>query len=410
MKLVRLTTAYPVYLQQFYADRPGLEDSPMNVQQQILMEDAFYWADFWKVSLEPLGYDVVELVANAKPIQRAWAIENGVMYQDKDWMLTLATKRIQTEKPEILFIVDYTNFSRAWIEELRSSCPSIRVVIGWCAAPFNDPEVFKAYDLVLSCDPELVSQYRSMGHESHHVNNAFDPRILERINDKGKDSYDFTFVGQINRQARFHLEREKLLLHLVEHTPLIIFSIRRSVRGPGRYLKGIIRERIQSAYDSMNRLGIPTDILDQIPIISRGPYYGKRPLLPFHPQLKKHIRSPLFGMKMFQTLYDSKVSFNNHINISKRFASNLRMFEATGVGSCLLTDQKERIADLFEPDSEVVTYRSAEECAEKALYLLENPSQRISIAKAGQARTLRDHNFNIRAQQLDEIICQFINK
>jgi spore maturation protein CgeB len=80
------------------------------------------------------------------------------------------------------------------------------------------------------------------------------------------------------------------------------------------------------------------------------------------------------------------------------------MFEATGVGTCLLTDWKEHIADLFEPDEEVVTYKSAEECIEKAKWLLENPAERERIAKAGQKRTLRDHTFENRVELFDAII------
>jgi spore maturation protein CgeB len=44
------------------------------------------------------------------------------------------------------------------------------------------------------------------------------------------------------------------------------------------------------------------------------------------------------------------------------------------------------------------------ECIEKVKWLLEHPQERELIAKAGQARTLKDHTFAQRAVQLDEII------
>lgn len=82
----------------------------------------------------------------------------------------------------------------------------------------------------------------------------------------------------------------------------------------------------------------------------------------------------------------------------------MRLFEATGVGTCLLTDWKENLSSLFDVDREVVTYRSTEECLERMHYLQNNPDVCSAIAQAGQKRTLRDHTFAHRAQRFDEII------
>jgi spore maturation protein CgeB len=87
----------------------------------------------------------------------------------------------------------------------------------------------------------------------------------------------------------------------------------------------------------------------------------------------------------------------------------MRLFEATGVGTCLLTDWKENLVELFEPDSEVLTYRSAEECVEKVKFILEHEDQRHTIAAAGQKRTLRQHTFKNRMAQIDEIIKTFLS-
>jgi spore maturation protein CgeB len=51
-----------------------------------------------------------------------------------------------------------------------------------------------------------------------------------------------------------------------------------------------------------------------------------------------------------------------------------------------------------------VSYKSADECIEKVDYLLANEDARRAIATAGQRRTLRDHSFDNRAVQLDQII------
>jgi spore maturation protein CgeB len=111
---------------------------------------------------------------------------------------------------------------------------------------------------------------------------------------------------------------------------------------------------------------------------------------------------------MYEIISQSKITLNNHIDDAKNEAANMRLFEATGVGTCLLTDWKENLHELFEPDREVVTYKSVEECIEKVKWLLDHPQEREAIAKAGQARTLKDHTFAQRAIQLDEIIRKMI--
>lgn len=88
----------------------------------------------------------------------------------------------------------------------------------------------------------------------------------------------------------------------------------------------------------------------------------------------------------------------------------MRLYETTGVGACLLTDTKSDLNRYFEPDVEVVTYASAEECVEKVKWLLENPVHCQSIAKAGQKRTLKEHNFKNRVELFYEELVQRMRK
>lgn len=97
-----------------------------------------------------------------------------------------------------------------------------------------------------------------------------------------------------------------------------------------------------------------------------------------------------------------------HGEVAGNSAGNIRLFEATGMGTCLVTDYKDNIHELFEPEKEIVTYRSAEECIDKIKWLLNHPDDMEKIAKAGQQRTLRDHTIAKRAAQLNEIISRHL--
>src|SRR5260370_22240562 len=75
MRLLRLTTNYPAYVNQFYAQQPHLAVESYANQHAALMADGFGWADFWSAPLNALGYEASEIIANAEPIQRSWPME-----------------------------------------------------------------------------------------------------------------------------------------------------------------------------------------------------------------------------------------------------------------------------------------------------------------------------------------------
>ena len=95
-------------------------------------------------------------------------------------------------------------------------------------------------------------------------------------------------------------------------------------------------------------------------------------------------------------------SLNKHIDISENYANNMRLFEATGMGCLLVTDWKENLGEMFEPENEVVTYRDAEECVDKLRFYLapQNEPARARIMSAGQRRTLTEHTYHARMRQL----------
>lgn len=80
------------------------------------------------------------------------------------------------------------------------------------------------------------------------------------------------------------------------------------------------------------------------------------------------------------------------------------------MGTCLLTDYGRNIRDLFDPDREVLTYHTIDECVEKVSYLLHHDQTLRLIADAGQKRVLRDHTAAKRCEQMDEIFQESLKK
>ena len=110
---------------------------------------------------------------------------------------------------------------------------------------------------------------------------------------------------------------------------------------------------------------------------------------------------------MYQVLRNSLLTLNHHGNIPSS-ANNLRLFEATGVGTLLITDWKENLPEIFGLGKEVIAYRTPEECVELIKYYLEHDSERKAIAQAGQQRTLREHTYYQRMQELVDILSKYL--
>lgn len=78
-----------------------------------------------------------------------------------------------------------------------------------------------------------------------------------------------------------------------------------------------------------------------------------------------------------------------------------RLFEATACGAAVLTDEWEGLNDFFEPGSDILVARGAEDAIEA---LDRAPRELASIARAGRERTLEFHTADVRARELESIL------
>jgi spore maturation protein CgeB len=113
-------------------------------------------------------------------------------------------------------------------------------------------------------------------------------------------------------------------------------------------------------------------------------------------------------MDMYRALARSRITLNRHIDVAENNANNMRLYEATGVGSLLITDRKDNLGEIFEVGKEIVAYSSQEEAAELIRYYLDHAEEAATIARAGQARTLREHTYRHRMEELVPILQRYL--
>ena len=351
----KVTTLSPLYLDGFYSRHPGLDGQDYATQFQALMDDTHVWANHISRNLRPLGVDAHEIVYSAEPLQRAWAREHGSTAEGP----ALLVEQLKSIRPDVVFLhVSYPLYAQ-FLPLVRDNVPGVRLIHGNIGVGFEREHFpsFAGLDFVITNETGLYNRLREAGANPYHLYHAFEHTLLPRIEAMGPlEETDFLFVGGIVLSSGYHLKRGEFLTELVDLG---------------------VDLRVRSN---------PVEVKANIP-----------------PQLAARIRPPVWGISMYRALHGAKTAFNIHIDALPN-ASNMRLFEATGAGTCLVTDRVPELDRLFEDGVEVVTYASPAECAEKVRWLLDHPAEREAIARAGQARTLKDHRLEDRVAALHEII------
>jgi spore maturation protein CgeB len=91
----------------------------------------------------------------------------------------------------------------------------------------------------------------------------------------------------------------------------------------------------------------------------------------------------------------------NSTSLQMMSAVNQRVFDCPAAGGFLITDAQSDLEELFDLDSEVVTYRDLDELADKVAYYLKHPDERKAIVRRAQRRIAAHHTHRNRLESLD---------
>ena len=403
----KVTTTDYSYLQPFLAQYPNYKQLSYREFYDLYKQRCAGWHNNFSAHLPKLGYEAQDICVNFEYLQKLWAKENGVQYSNDNWLKEITTAQVKAFRPDVMFLDDLYFTDTSFRQFLREVSPTPVKMIGWRAAPTTDYSVLRDLDLVLTCTSYFFKQMLDHGVKARVLLHGFEPSILKRIPANTERTFDFTFMGSLILEAGFHNQRFELVRSLVEKTNLEVWG-RLSERQRGSRSKQLASRITYRA----NRLLRDLDASDQLlaKIAEWDERYQRGPLA--KETLRKHrgrFHPPVIALDYFELLAKSKINLNNHIDCAEGYAGNIRLFEVTGMGACLMTDWMLNLPEMFEDGVEIVTYRNAGECAEKVNYLLEHPQELAAIAAAGQRRTLRDHTYVNRAEQLDEILKELIS-
>jgi glycosyltransferase involved in cell wall biosynthesis len=89
-------------------------------------------------------------------------------------------------------------------------------------------------------------------------------------------------------------------------------------------------------------------------------------------------------------------------------SSSSRPFELASMGCCIVANPYLGIEEWFEPDKEIFIVNSNDEAVDRYRYLLSHDTERRAAGNAARFRVLKEHTFRHRAQQLVEIVKNYV--
>ncbi len=120
--------------------------------------------------------------------------------------------------------------------------------------------------------------------------------------------------------------------------------------------------------------------------------------------LKDCFRGRAHGDERFDIYSRSKIVVDINWDFIPAEGLSNRPFEATGCGAMFMTDNVRADIKRAFSEQEVVLFGDENELREKVKYYLDQSSQREKIALAGYQRTVKNHTYDLRIQQIMDTI------
>lgn len=276
--------------------------------------------------------------------------------QDIVWNAPLQN---DVDMPDVLFLQDLS------IELPFDWKSKVALIAGQLSCPWPGDAAVRRCDVVFTSFPHYIPRIEVLGVKAVYNPLAFDPIVLQRINDpvwrggvEFERIHDCVFIGGVGNPSHWRRGMETL-------------------------------EAVARAIPTFKWWG-----------------YGFEHL-PSDSALRDKYQGEAWGLDMYRIMLQSKIVLNRHGEVAEGYANNMRMFEATGCGAALLTEDATNLNSFFT-DEETLFYNSPEQAVEEIRYWLNDETNRLRIAANGQARTLRTHTYAQRMKTVSDTLQEML--
>jgi hypothetical protein len=346
MKIVFVTQYYPKFLTKLYSENVNLKELDYKQQLNILINSRFGDSDFYSHWANKMGLTASDIVANCHPLQQRWSFEHRTKSSDGSpiWI-----EQLNALKPDVVYLQDFELLKKSFLSTIKLK--GIKI-FGQIASRIPIEADLSLLDGVFSSFPHYVDWFKRSGIPAWYVPLGFDERINEIIPRSPDKIIPISFVGGL---TRYHTDFLPTLDEICKYFDVSVFG----------YTDGEIQN---------------------YPNISRS-YLGE-----------------CWGESMFRKLGSSLITINRHHSTSWLYANNMRMFEATGMGACLISDEKINNNDFFKVGEEMFSYTHTENLVKTIKYLLARPELASEVGRQSLIRTMNLHTYRQRVHRIISIL------
>jgi hypothetical protein len=398
--------------------------------------------------MEKLGFEVCDLLYDDYQLAAQWAEENNllqVFHHTNPFFEIFLNQVLQFQPDIILFWTGaFFRVDRKHRMEVRQKLKKPVVIAGVWGDEIPHGESYANYfgdvDIMFAVNSAYQQVLRDAGITSYVMGSGFDEAVKYNQTLTERKEIDVLVCGDTGYNKLDHINRYEILSRIAAlpqvqvraneprlrrfQDRLIVMTVSSLALLPYFALRGMDRVLSRSRYARwlritkaikyaalVKRTGVSPEGFFPLSNHPRQNYFNRRkPLRKLFPG--KVTKGPLEGSKYYELIAQSRIILNVHRDEEADYG-NLRVYEATGIGSLLLTDRGESLKEFFEVDSdgnyenaEIATFTDVVDCREKIGFLLKNPEIAERIAENGRKRTLRDYTVMKRCEFIKPLLIE----
>ncbi len=411
-------------------------ENDYQTQLRILCSKNLVFPGSWSSSMRELGNESADILMDVRPLQEVWCKENGVRvdFSKRLWMEQVLLAQIVMYQPDVVYLQGgaFQRVSKNLRARIRSKVPSVKLITGFWGDELTGEahykQAFSGVDVVFTASRAYSEKFSLAGIDACLLGWGFEPNsmTIEQTCSNSTEEYDLVFLGSTGFGSDLHRGRYNDLVDIMEKTILQIWGYEPKLGKKPLQVEGnnIVQNMTRISFwvrEVINFLSAKqltqlrgssiinwklARILDDE--IRRRKGYP--PLGHFFPGRKSlselfpdRCHGPLYSRDYYDVIRNSKLTLNRHRD-ELADGPNIRVFEATGLGSCLISDRGKEMSEFFVSDKEIVTFSSTQDAVEKIDYLLQHPGERRAIAKAGQEKTIKEHTIMNKCVRIDQVV------
>ena len=345
---------------------------------QKLIQNEYLESHRWPYYLPKNEFEIKNYIVNDFFSQNIWCLENGIKIKSiKNWYFETIFHQIMIYKPDIIFFSSEAILKRDEIKFIKENFKFVKRIIIWVGVlnSTKNSKTFKYADEIFTSSLDIYNHF-SPEKKVKQIHLAFDDNILKQVKNVEKKN-QILFLGNIFLERNLHGHRAAILKEISKHCNLKIYSNLNDYKLKN-FVKNFFFKLLKISnykdFNALEELKFYTNMMS----------------------LKKiNYSENLYGLDQFRKLNENQIVLNIHQdNIS--FAANVRLFESTGMGCCLITEAHKNLSQLFTEDKEIVTFKNKYDLIEKIGYYKNHYNEAKKIGKNAQIKIFKLHTFNKR--------------